>query len=513
MEDISKIWPEWTVDELIGRGTFGQVYKVKRTAFEYTSYAAVKVIEFPQDPSEVRELVNTGMDSASIQEYFKDLAKNLVAEIRIMESLKTANNIVAIEDYALRQHENKVGWTIYIRMELLESLSHGLEREGELPVPEVVKLGIDICQALTSCEKVHIIHRDIEPDNIFRNSFGDYKLGDFGISRQMESTRSMHSQKGTSMYMAPEVYSGQSYDHTVDIYSLGIMLYKLLNHGRFPFMPAAPAPVRPGDAQAAMEKRLSGNALPIPARADLELWQILHRACASDAKKRYSSAEELRKELTVYLNRMGSNSKPKEEEKQLITNTDFPEQESTWEETSKTLSMWGNAGEQPLIDEAKSNWQKPEETVAQKTINNEVKPDSTESDLEERTVNAFQQNFQNEPEEYDEEKAAADVEYDPHGDTDTDFDWEREKKILKRKRAAGGFRIVASVIIFLGISGLLILLFAMNSSRETSDSAGSSTSTESQSLKSMDEKQTEEIELIDVASIDITKTEKLHMMR
>lgn len=121
----------------------------------------------------MRELVNTGMDSASIQEYFKDLAKNLVAEIRIMESLKTANNIVAIEDYALRQHENKVGWTIYIRMELLESLSHGLEREGELPGPGGCKNWNEHLKHLTSCEKVHIIHRDIKPDNIFRNSFGD----------------------------------------------------------------------------------------------------------------------------------------------------------------------------------------------------------------------------------------------------------------------------------------------------------------------------------------------------
>lgn len=129
----------------------------------------------------------------------------------------------------------------------------------------------------------------------------------------------------------------------MDIYSLGIMLYKLLNHGRFPFYAGGPASKTRGCAGGYGET-LVWKCRNVPARADLELWQILHRTRLPDEKRCQVLRRSCGEELTVYLNRMGSNSKPKRKKKQLITNTDFPEQESTWEETSKTLSMWGNGG-------------------------------------------------------------------------------------------------------------------------------------------------------------------------
>lgn len=59
------------------------------------------------------------------------------------------------------------------------------------------------------------------------------------------------------MYMAPEIYRGEGYTKNVDIYALGIMLYKLLNGGRYPFMPFAPNPLHPSDIETAMTRRLS----------------------------------------------------------------------------------------------------------------------------------------------------------------------------------------------------------------------------------------------------------------
>lgn len=297
MEYLQEIWPEWEFVEKIGEGAYGKVYKIRKEVAGHVSFAALKIIEFPQEKSEVRELLNSGMDYQSIRAYYEELKKNLINEIQIMESLKTAGNIVSIEDYSFRDNKEEVGCAIYMRMELLESLNDYMQRAGELSVKEIVKIGTDLCRALECCEQSKIIHRDMKPDNVFRNRYGDYKLGDFGISKQMEVTKSAYSQKGTSMYMAPEIYRGEHYDHTVDIYSLGIMLYRLLNHGRFPFMPSVPTALRPSDAEEALRKRLSGETLPVLRDASEDMMKSILKACAFKAEERYQKAVEFRKAL------------------------------------------------------------------------------------------------------------------------------------------------------------------------------------------------------------------------
>ena len=85
-----------------------------------------------------------------------------------------------------------------------------------------------------------MIHRDIKPQNIFITSKGDYKLGDFGVARTMEKTMSGMSKKGTYNYMAPEVYHRVNTGLVSDQYSLGLVLYWLLNEKRMPFLPLPP---------------------------------------------------------------------------------------------------------------------------------------------------------------------------------------------------------------------------------------------------------------------------------
>lgn len=304
MDEINQIWPQWRTEELIGSGAFGKVYKVKREAMGNISYSAVKVMHIPQDQSEVKDLQNSGMDFASIHAYFEDMIKNLLNEIQIMESLKSANNIVGIEDYQVIPHEGVIGWDIYIRMELLTDLGTYLQSHT-ISEQEVLSLGIDICRALTACNRVNIIHRDIKIDNVFINQFGSFKLGDFGISKQLEKTRSAVSQKGTNMYMAPEVFKGESYNHTVDIYSLGILMYRLLNNGRFPFMPPASQPLRFEDTQNAMAERLAGKVIVPPVAASKEVGDIIVKACAYQSADRYQSAEKMLQDINICMQMKG----------------------------------------------------------------------------------------------------------------------------------------------------------------------------------------------------------------
>ena len=82
-----------------------------------------------------------------------------------------------------------------------------------------------------------IVHRDLKPENISitrRNGFDEIKVMDFGISKIVTPYDRMISKSGTYYYMAPEVILGKPHNKEIDIWSLGIILYSLLN-GSFPF--------------------------------------------------------------------------------------------------------------------------------------------------------------------------------------------------------------------------------------------------------------------------------------
>ena len=286
--------------ELIGRGAFGEVYKAKREKLGEIFYSAVKVIRIPREEGEVREMLADGHTSQSIRYYYESIARGLMNEIKVMEVLKSAGNVVNIEEFDVREREDGIGWEAFIRMELLRNLNE--YRQGrEMSQEEIVKLGSDICEALVCCEKSRIIHRDIKPSNIFVDVYGNFKLGDFGIARQMERTQSTLSQKGTEMYMAPEVRYGESgSSYNVDLYSLGLVMYRLLNGNRMPFEPADKEMISFQEREEALARRLRGEKLPLPAKADPALGRIIVKACEADRTKRYQSAEEMKEDLLLF---------------------------------------------------------------------------------------------------------------------------------------------------------------------------------------------------------------------
>ena len=81
---------------------------------------------------------------------------------------------------------------------------------------------IELCDALKTIHKEKIVHRDIKPENVFLVNNQYLKIGDLGISRKIEQDQSAHTRIGTPRYLAPEVYNGDSYSFTADIWSLGM---------------------------------------------------------------------------------------------------------------------------------------------------------------------------------------------------------------------------------------------------------------------------------------------------
>lgn len=293
----------WHVVRKIGSGSFGSVYEIIREDFGYEYKAALKVISIPQSEQDLsRVKKNIGKSDDSLEVYYESVASEVVKEFELMYKLRGISNVVSYEDHEVRKHKDGIGWDILIRMELLTPLeaymkNHPMKRK------DVIQLGIDICKALERCGKYHIIHRDIKPGNIFVSEQGDFKLGDFGIARTIESHDAVLelSQKGTIPYMAPEVYKGSNYDFSVDLYSLGIVMYRLLNKDTLPFVPLPPSHPTFKDIELAKKKRLDGVPLPYPCEDDTQLADVVLKACSYQPEDRYQSPEMIRKHLEMIL--------------------------------------------------------------------------------------------------------------------------------------------------------------------------------------------------------------------
>ena len=290
----------WSITRLLGEGSYGRVFEIERAEFAQTYRAALKVITVPQSKAEIESILSEGMSTPQAEAYFHGIVQELMHEFSIMFKLKGTANVVSCEDLRVLEHPDGIGWDILIRMELLHPLlpyvyEHPMARR------DIIRLGIDICKALELCQRYNIIHRDIKPENIFISDNGDYKLGDFGIARTIERTTSGLSKKGTYSYMAPEVYIGKKYGFSVDTYSLGLVLYRMLNKNRGPFLPQPPEAITYDNREQALARRVSGEPLPRPFYGEGRLGEIVLKACAFDPKDRYSSPQQLRQELEAIL--------------------------------------------------------------------------------------------------------------------------------------------------------------------------------------------------------------------
>ena len=293
---------EWRIKRFIGAGSYGRVFEIeRRDEFDTVYTGALKAVTIPSSQGELDEILADGMDMNGASTYFRDYVKELNREIALMSKLKGHSNIVSYEDHKMFPHEDGVGWDILIRMELLTPITSYLKQNHTFTRREVIQLGMDLCKALEICQRYNIIHRDIKPANIFISETEDFKLGDFGVARIASASTGASTRAGTVNYMAPEVFRGEKYTSNVDIYSLGLVMYQLLNANRMPLYPPYPQPITPSSRERAQAQRLSGAALPPPANAEGRLAEIVLKACAPDPAQRYDSPTVMRQALEAIL--------------------------------------------------------------------------------------------------------------------------------------------------------------------------------------------------------------------
>ena len=362
---IGKTILGYTVDEKIGSGAFGTVYKVSKSNVSGTYIRALKHMTIPTKRQYVDVLNSMGGDETKADNYFVEVLKRITGEIQIISQLteKGCKNIVRYYENDIVESPPPKSYDIFILMEYLTPFNDYV-CDTELKVSDVIKLGKDILTALISCHSLNIIHRDIKDDNIFVDADNNYKIGDFGVSKILNDRSRAESMKGTPNYIAPEVYLGkEKYDHTVDLYSLGIVLYRLLNKSRFPFLPNYPASYDSNDEEKAFEKRMSGEVPACPINAQNVLGEVILKAICS-RNERYNSAEE-------FLNALqNAESKLSAAERNLSINTVLPQK------STLSMAIEGNNVTQNT-NNSNNATQKTIGSDIDASMNNTVEPQTT----------------------------------------------------------------------------------------------------------------------------------------
>jgi len=288
-------FPGWEVVRKIGEGSFGGVYEIHRTLPDgRVEKAALKKLTVPKDNIEIRELYSQSFSRETITAHYKEQVRELAKEYTLTQELNSCKNVVACHDVQCVQHADGIGWDIYIRMELLKPLK--LVLSADYQEMAVLKLGLSLCNALLACQEHHIVHRDIKPENILVSDRGEFKLGDFGIAKVSEKTAT-GTMTGTMGYMAPEVANRWHYGAQADIYSLGMVLYWMMNRRTLPFLPFPPAIPTAAQRQEAANRRFAGEDFPPPVNGSRELKAIVMKACAFSTEERYQTVQELRRDL------------------------------------------------------------------------------------------------------------------------------------------------------------------------------------------------------------------------
>ena len=201
---------KYQIEELIGSGGFAWVYKAFDPELEI--HVALKVLK-PQFAG----------DETFEQRFRREAAT--AAKLR-------HPNIIKI--YSV----GRSGEAVYFAMDYYPSgLAERLEVSPCLPEEFVIRVGIDVAQALGYAHREGVIHRDIKVDNILFDTHGNAVVADFGIARALSGYSNQTGTNmvvGTPQYFAPEQARAKQLDGRADIYSLGVTMYRAAT-GRLPF--------------------------------------------------------------------------------------------------------------------------------------------------------------------------------------------------------------------------------------------------------------------------------------
>ena len=205
-------WGPLRILEQIGAGSYGQVFRAFDRSLQRD--VALKVLRDP--PRAV----------AGVPEFLEEARR--LARVRHPGVLTV---------YGVAVREGRAGiWTELVRGRTLEEL---LESDGPFAPEETARIGVELCSALSAIHAAGLIHTDVKTENVLREEGGRVVLADFGAMDDRFDEKGAGSGCGSLLSVAPEVLRGSRPTPPSDVYSLGVLLYRLLT-GRYPFLADSP---------------------------------------------------------------------------------------------------------------------------------------------------------------------------------------------------------------------------------------------------------------------------------
>ena len=208
------------ISRVIGRGGMGIVLEAFDSHLQRT--VAIKVLD-PQ------------------------LAEDETARQRFCREARAGAAIAHEHVVSVHQVEKHADKLPYLVMQLIqgETLEARIAREGKLPLPVTLRIGMQVAAGLAAAHSTGLIHRDVKPANILlEQTAGRVKLTDFGLARCIEDVKLTRTGfvTGTPLYMAPEQALGLEIDERADLFSLGAVMYEMVT-GQPPFSGSTPLAV------------------------------------------------------------------------------------------------------------------------------------------------------------------------------------------------------------------------------------------------------------------------------
>jgi eukaryotic-like serine/threonine-protein kinase len=248
-------WGPLRIIEQVGSGTFGNVYRAWDTRLDRE--VALKILRRHESSS----------DSTVIEE------GRLLARVR-------HPNVVTV--YGAERINDRVGvWMEFVHGRTLED---ELREHGPFEPDRLIVIAVELGDALAAVHRAGLLHRDVKTHNVMRDRDGRLLLTDFGAGEMLESGHAAVA-VGTPLYTAPEIVDGGPATRQSEIYSLGVLLYRLAT-GRYPVEGRTLGDVRAAHVEG---RRLSLRAacptLPEPVVSAIE------RAIDPSPARRYQSAE------------------------------------------------------------------------------------------------------------------------------------------------------------------------------------------------------------------------------
>lgn len=289
IDEESLLFDGWKLSDVIESDIYSKTYRaVRKDEDGKSEYAAIRHYSVSET-----DLAKRFKDKSRLKQYCHQLKKQLVNGLEIQKRFNDEIYVVRCYEYEIKEKTDCVGFDLYARFELLNSLQELIRADG-LTEKSVGYIAADISGAIKVLSLDYVVHGDIRPANIYYCADdGFYKLGNFEAASEGSIMPDAVRPNGAYLYMAPEVYRKELADTSSDLYSLGIMIYRFLNGNCIPFTVPGPQSITEKSMKAAFQRRMEGEPLPPPLFAENHISEILRKVCDADESLRYQDAGEL----------------------------------------------------------------------------------------------------------------------------------------------------------------------------------------------------------------------------